>query len=75
MDETKCSCETSRCWAYAEELKWRIVYQSYILGLAQRAIAANLNIDRSTVSRILARFEATGDVKASTTRQNHCLGK
>ena len=33
------------------------------MGLPIRTIAKNLNIDRSTVSRIVTRFETTGDVE------------
>ena len=57
------SCEHSRTRAYDEDLRWRIVYQHYALEYSNVRIADNMNIDSSTVSRILSLFEETGDVE------------
>ena len=54
------SCEHSRTRAYDEDLRWRIVYQHYALEYSNVRIADNMNIDSSTVSRILSLFEETG---------------
>ena len=54
------------------------MYQRYGLQLSQHTIAANLNVDQSTVYRTIALFDATGDVnKAQYSRkgQNHHLQK
>ena len=56
------SCQPRRTKAYNEDLRWRIVWQGEALGLSQARIAANLNVDRSTVSRILSLFRHTGEV-------------
>lgn len=58
----KTSMEPGRTSAYSEDLRWRMVYQHEVLGLSYRKIARNLNVDHSTVNRVLARFHATGDV-------------
>ena len=52
------SCERS----YSSDLKWRMVYQKYSLGLSNAEIARRLNVDRSTVSRAVQLFEETGTV-------------
>ena len=41
-----------------------MVFQRIIKGLSFREIAANLNVDHSTVCIILQKFEETGDVEA-----------
>lgn len=56
------SCETKRCRAYSDDIRWRIVYQSEGLGLTYRQVAANLCVDVSTVSRVVRIFEQTGCV-------------
>lgn len=56
------SCERHRSSAYSEDMRWRIVWQSQALGLPLETIANNLNIDISTVKRILSLFATTGDV-------------
>ena len=63
MAQNKTSCEPKRTVAYDEDLRWRIVYQRYSLQLNHHNIATNLNIDQSTVCRVIALFDATGDVK------------
>lgn len=56
------SCESGRSKAYSSDLKWRMVYQKYSLGLSNAEIARRLNVDRSTVSRAVQLFEETGTV-------------
>ena len=51
--------------AYDEGVRWRIIYQRYSLQLSHHKIATNLNVDQSTVCRMIALFDATGDVKKS----------
>ena len=46
--------------AYSCNLRWRIVYQHLGMGLSCRDVAKSLNIDPSTVSRIVSRFDETG---------------
>ena len=59
---TAYSIEPVRSFAYSEDLRWRMVYQREVLGLSYRKIAGNLNFDHSTVSRVVTRFQAIGDV-------------
>ncbi len=44
------SSESSRTKAYAEDLRWKIVWQSQALSLSQKTVGKNLGVDRSTVS-------------------------
>ncbi len=57
------SCESHRTTAYSDNLHWKMVYQAKALGKSFREIPANLNVDTSTVSRTVALFEATNDVR------------
>ena len=57
------SFERKRTKAYESDLRWRMVYQRSILGLTLREVASNLNVDHSTVCRVLQIFEETGDVE------------
>ena len=65
------SAQPHRTSPYSEELRWRVIYQFYGLSLGYRQIASNLNIDTSTVCRVIQRFEETGDVKKKTYPQGH----
>ena len=56
------SCEPQHCSAYAEDLRWRVVWQIEGLQCTQEQVARNLNIDQSTVSRIIQLFHTTGNV-------------
>ena len=56
------SCEPKRSSAYSEDLRWRIVWQSEALQYKPARIAENLNIDESTVRRILNIFLNSGTV-------------
>ena len=50
---SKASCEPGRRSAYGEDLRWRIVWQREVLGYKYGQIASNLNVDVSTVWRIV----------------------
>ena len=73
------SCEHRRTTAYSEDLRWRVVYQRhFLIKLSVQKIATNLNIDQLTVSRILPRFDETGDIQKATypnLGQSHHLKK
>ena len=56
------SCESNRSSAYGEDLRWRIVWQKEALEYSDVVIARNLNIDKSTVHRILQLYFNTGTV-------------
>lgn len=57
--------EPHRSSAYSDDLRWRMVYQKEVLGLTCHKVARNLGVDLSTVSRIVSRFDLTGDVSPS----------
>ena len=63
MMATKFSCEPYRKSAYHEDLRWRMVWQRKAQGLKLAEVAKNLSVDTSTVQRVVARFDATGQVK------------
>ena len=56
------TCEPSRSSAYSEDIRWRVVWQSEALGYSPSEIAGNLNIDQSTVRRVIHKFASTGTV-------------
>ena len=56
------SAESYRSSAYHDDLRWRMVYQREALGYTYQRIAANLNVDTSTVWRTLQLFLNTGYV-------------
>lgn len=56
------SCEERYTKAYSEDLRWRMIYQVHVLGKTHRETASCLNVDPSTVSRMLALFDTTGSV-------------
>ena len=58
------SFEHSRSRSYGADIRWRMVYQRLMGGLTYERIAANLNVDPSTVWRTIRRFEEEGTVKA-----------
>ena len=65
---TMASGEPGRTKAYDNELRWRIVYPRYAMDLNYREIANNVNVDTSTVCRVVQRFEATGSVSSDNHR-------
>ena len=56
------SYEPHRSSAYSEDMRWRIIWQKYTLGYTFATIATNLNVDLSTIRRVLDTFSATGTV-------------
>ena len=56
------SCESKRSSAYSEDLRWRMVYQKEGMGLSYSVVAKNLNVDQSTVKRVVKLFTNTGSV-------------
>lgn len=65
------TAQPQRTSPYSDELRWRMVYQYYGLKLRYRQIAANLNVDVSTVCRVINRYEETGDVSKKGHPQGH----
>ena len=66
--------EHRRTAAYSNDLRWRIVWQKIVDGFADKDISQNLHVSRSTVVRILDRFERTGSVNPNrATPKAHCL--
>ena len=57
------SCERKRTIAYDCDLRWRMIYQVKVQNLPHRDVANNLCVDQSTVSRTVALFDDTGDIK------------
>ena len=56
------SSEKKRSSAYSEDIRWRMVWQKEALQISISQIAKNLCVDKSTVSRTLDLFHATGEV-------------
>ena len=56
------SCQPDRCSAYADDLRWRMVWQREALGYSYDKISSNLCVDRSTVWRTVQLFLTTGNV-------------
>jgi transposase len=54
--------ESERSKAYSSDLRWRMVYQRCLLGFPYPDIARHLNVDKSTVYRVVSLFEETGTV-------------
>jgi transposase len=59
------SAEPGRKKAYAQDLRWRVVYQKIALNLSFERIGRNLNISASTAQRVYKLFENTGAVDPS----------
>lgn len=56
------SCESRRSSAYSDDLRWRMIYQKDCLGLPYYNIASNLQVDVSTVKRMVKIWRNTGTV-------------
>ncbi len=56
------SSEKKRSSAYSEDIRWRMVWQKEALQISIPQIAKNLCVDKSTVSKTLELFYATGEV-------------
>ena len=63
--------QPARTEAYDEDLRWCMVYQYYALELTYREIASNLNVDPSTVQRVVQRFEQSRTVTKDTYPKGH----
>ena len=57
-----CTCEPGRRSAYSKHLRWGIMWQREVLGYKYGQVASNLNVDVSTVWRIVKLFQETGCV-------------
>ena len=57
--------------AYSEDLQWRMVYQHYALELTYHEIATNLNVNPSTVQRVVQQFEESGTVTKDPYLKGH----
>lgn len=64
------SCENQRTRAYDEDLRWRIVYQVKCLDKTYREVGENLNVDTSTVCRIITLFDSSGKVSKKKYQEN-----
>lgn len=66
------SAEPGRTAPYANDLRWRVVWQHVALELPFRNIAKNLSISVGTAHNIFKRFQDTGEVdpKPATRREN-----
>ena len=56
------SAEHGRRKAYANDLRWRMVYQRIGIHLPLKEIAENLNMSTATAYRVNACFGQTGEV-------------
>ena len=65
------ACQPARTEAYDEDLRWRMVYQYYALELTYCKIASNLNVDPSTVQRVVQRFKQSGTVTKDVYPKGH----
>ena len=66
--------EPGRTKAYADDLRWRMVWQRLVNNYTIKKVATNLYVAEATVWRIVDRFQRTGDVSASlATPREHCL--
>ena len=59
---SRLSAEPGRKSPYANDLRWRVVWQRLVHELTFSQIAGRLNISVSTAQRIFTLFEITGDV-------------
>jgi transposase len=50
--------------ALSDDMRWLILSKHYLEGLSRRTIAKQLRCHRRTVSRLVARFEETGDIRS-----------
>ena len=61
FDEASMSCEPNRTKAYSEDLRWRMVYQVEMRGKSSREVGESLAVDQSTVCRIVALSNTSGN--------------
>lgn len=67
------SCESSRTRAYDPNLRWRMIYQRFVMELSARAISQNLCADVSTVHRTIDLFLKTQSVDKQPYSESHRL--
>lgn len=67
------SCEPLRGRAYDENIRWRMIYQREMLGLTFQEVASNLNVNTSTVWRVVKQFQEQGPVSAKQNAGNSIL--
>lgn len=70
--KTMTSCEKKRRTAYSTDLRWRMVWQREVLS---EVVAANLNVDKSTVWRTVELFKETGQVDKKVYPKEQCFRK
>ena len=68
------SAEPGRTAPYANDLRWRVVWQRIALELPFRTVARNLNLSVGTAYNIFKRFQDTGEVdpRPATRRESLC---
>ena len=74
--EQRMSCEPARTRAYHPDLRWRMIYQRYVLNYSIRSISQNLCVDKTTVRRVLRLFDSTGSVdkrESQASRKKICI--
>ena len=57
--------EPGRRSSYSPDLRWRIVFQRKLKNMSYQQISENLTVSVSTVSRMIDRFDRTGEVQPS----------
>ena len=60
------SAEPGRKAPYSSDLRWRIIWQKFGMGLTYRQVAKNLNISLGTSYNICRKFEESGSVSPAT---------
>jgi transposase len=71
----KTTCKPGRRSAYSEDLRWRIVWQREVLGYKYGQVASNLNVDVSTVWRVVKLSQETGKVDKKAYQTHRAFGK
>jgi len=56
------ACQPAWIEVYDEDLRWHLVYQYYALELTYCKISSNLNVDPSTVQKVVLCYEQSGTV-------------
>ena len=65
------ACQPAWTEVYDKDLRWNMVYQYYALELTYCKIASNLNVDPSTVQRVVQRFKQSGTVTKDVYPKGH----
>lgn len=56
------SCESKQTTTYSNDLRWHVVWQSEVCGYKLCTVAEYLNVDVSTVWRVVKQFKDFGSV-------------